>query len=138
MKETTILIAGEFGLSVVLVTNYAHYSTKPYPDYVSIIYVDMGSDMADYKIASTIQEDDVLITQDYGLASIVLFKARVLHQSGKEFTAFNIDRLLAKRAESSKMRRSGKHTKGPKAYTEEDRQAFITSLRKVIEESSTA
>lgn len=136
VKETTIEIAAKYHIPVVMVTNYAHYSGKEYGADVQVIYVDMGADTADYKIASIISKGDILVTQDYGLAAIVLPKARVLHQGGKEFTINNIDRLLAQRAESGKMRRSGKHSKGPKPYTEEQRQAFGQALMSVIEDES--
>lgn len=134
VKETTIEIATQYQLPVVLVTNYAHYSGKEYGDHVQMIYVDMGADTADYKIASIIAKGDILVTQDYGLAAIAIAKARVLHQSGQEFTTHNIDQLLAQRAESGKMRRSGKHSKGPKPYTEAQRQTFSHALISVIAE----
>ena len=50
------------------------------------------------KIVGLIKKGDFLITQDYGLASLVLPKGvRVFHQSGKEFDTTNIDGLLEQR-----------------------------------------
>lgn len=133
VKEATIKIAEEQHLAVVIVTSVDHYTRKEYPEFVSFVYVDKGSDAADYKIVSLIQAGDILVTQDYGLASLVLGKkVRVLHQWGKEYTESNIDSMLEQRYHSAKLRKAGMRTKGPKAFTEEDRQNFCDQLRKIL------
>ncbi|MDH6364875.1 uncharacterized protein YaiI (UPF0178 family) [Enterococcus sp. PF1-24] len=135
VKAETIALAGEFGLSVVIVTSVDHYTTKEYPAFVSFVYVDQGNDAADYKIVSLIQAGDLLITQDYGLASLVLNKkVRVFHQSGKEYTPATIDQMLEQRYHSGKMRQAGVRTKGPKAFTNAERQAFCQQLRAALSE----
>ena len=53
---------------MVIVTSVDHYSLKDYPENVSFVYVDKGADAADFKIVQLIKRD-LLITQDYGLAS---------------------------------------------------------------------
>lgn len=74
------------------------------------------------------------MTQDYGLASLVLPKGVcVLHQLGYQYTEANIDGLLEQRYFSAKVRKSGGHTKGPKAFTAEDRATFKGKLIEVIE-----
>ena len=134
VKDTTIEIAAKFQLPVVIVTSIDHYSKKEYPDWVEFVYVDPGFDSADYKIVSLIKKTDILITQDYGLASLTLKKAAsVLHQSGLEYTVLNIGPLLDQRYFSSKMRQAKQKTKGPKAYTQDDRAHFSRVLCQVIE-----
>lgn len=133
VKDTTIEIAKQFGLEVVIVTSIDHYSTKEYPEFVRFVYVDRGMDAADYKIVSLIQPKDILITQDYGLASLTIHKAaHVLHQSGMEYTINNIDGLLGQRYLSGKMRQAKQRTKGPKPYTEADREQFRQALLGLI------
>lgn len=134
VKNEVIKLAEKFHLPVVIVTSVDHYTTKTYPDFVSFIYVDKGADSADYRIVKELQGGDWLITQDYGLASLVLSKkVRVFHQSGKEYTLGNIDELLTQRYLGAQMRKAGKRTKGPKAFTNEDRQHFLTVMNERLE-----
>lgn len=57
----------------------------------------------DFALVNRVQPGDIVITQDYGLASMCLARqARVLNQDGLEFTAQNIDGLLARRHENKK------------------------------------
>ncbi|MBM7689432.1 hypothetical protein BCR24_10400 [Enterococcus ureilyticus] len=135
VKETTIEIALSYSIAVVIVTSIDHYSLKEYPENVSFVYVDKGADAADYKIVQLIRQGDILVTQDYGLASLVLPKGvRVLHQLGYEYTGGNIDGLLEQRYFSAKVRKSGGHTKGPKAFTQADRDKFKKTLVELIEQ----
>lgn len=134
VKDPTIEVAIEQALEVLIVTSIDHYSLKEYPENVSFVYVDKGADAADYKIVQLIKTGDILVTQDYGLASLVLPKGvRVLHQLGYEYTKDNIDGLLEQRYFSAKVRKSGGHTKGPKAFTKEDRETFKAKLIDLIQ-----
>ncbi|MGX7205368.1 YaiI/YqxD family protein [Enterococcus pingfangensis] len=136
VKDTTIAVAGKYKLPVVIVTSIDHYSKKEYPDFVTFIYVDPGSDSADFRIVSVIQPEDILVTQDYGLASLTLAKAaHVLHQSGLEYTQMNIDALLTQRFIGSKMRQAKQRTKGPKPFTNDDREHFKEVLESLIRRS---
>lgn len=132
VKNDVIDLAQAHGLQVRIVTSVDHYTTRQYPDFVSMTYVDKGQDMADFKIVSLLQRGDILVTQDYGLASLVLSKARVFHHTGWEYTSNNIDQLLASRYHSSQLRKAGHRTKGPRPYSEEQRQTFINLLDEVI------
>lgn len=135
VKDTTIDVARTYSLDVVIVTSIDHYSLKEYPKNVSFVYVDKGADAADYKIVQLIGESDILVTQDYGLASLVLPKGvRVLHQLGYEYTGENMDGLLEQRYFSAKVRKSGGRTKGPKAFTQDDREKFKAKLVTLITE----
>jgi len=135
VKDTTIDVARTYSLDVVIVTSIDHYSLKEYPKNVSFVYVDKGADAADYKIVQLIGESDILVTQDYGLASLVLPKGvRVLHQLGYEYTGENMDGLLEQRYFSAKVRKSGGRTKGPKAFTQDDRENFKAKLVTLITE----
>ncbi|WP_348923332.1 YaiI/YqxD family protein [Enterococcus rotai] len=135
VKDTTIDVARTYSLDVVIVTSVDHYSLKEYPKNVSFVYVDKGADAADYKIVQLIGESDILVTQDYGLASLVLPKGvRVLHQLGYEYTGENMDGLLEQRYFSAKVRKSGGRTKGPKAFTQDDREKFKAKLVTLITE----
>jgi hypothetical protein len=136
VKEEIIQLGQEFAIPVLIVTSVDHYTTKEYPDFVEFIYVDKGADRADYQIVKEIEAGDILITQDYGLASLVLpKKARVFHHSGKEYLLETIDYLLNQRYLGAQMRKAGKRTKGPKAFTNEDRTHFYEIIHRVVEET---
>lgn len=137
VKNDVIELAEKFSIFVTVVTSVDHYTDKQYPPFVSFVYVDKGLDSADFKIVGLIQKGDILITQDYGLASLVLGKnVRILHQSGLEFTQENIGNMLEQRYYSAKIRKAGGRTKGPKAYTADDRQAFRKALSKILVEGN--
>ena len=69
---------------------------------------------ADYRIMKLAENGDLIITQDYGLASLGLAKGcTVLHHSGYSYTNENIDQLLQTRYLSAMARKSRKRTKGP-------------------------
>ena len=56
-----------------------------------------------------------------------------LHQSGMEYTAANIDGLLAERHTAKKLRTSSKHhLKGPRARTPEDDARFAAALEAIL------
>lgn len=59
-------------------------------------------------------------------------RARVLNQNGLEYTAQNIDSLLARRHESKKLLRAGKHPKGPAKRTKEQDEAFAGMLESML------
>ena len=133
VKDEAIAVAKEFGLPVLIVTSVDHFTTKIYPDFIQFIYVDKGADGADYRIVKEIQEGDFIITQDYGLASLLLGKnVRVFHHSGKEYLPETMDSLLTQRYLGAQMRKAGKRTKGPKPFTKENREAFKHSFKQVI------
>lgn len=134
VKEEVIRLGKKFQLPVLIITSVDHYTMKEYPDFVQFIYVDKGADRADYQIVKEIKPGDLLITQDYGLASLVLpKKARVFHHSGMEYLPETIDQLLMQRYIGGQMRKAGKRTKGPKPFTASDRQLFYEIMTDVVE-----
>ncbi|MGP6139455.1 MULTISPECIES: YaiI/YqxD family protein [unclassified Jeotgalibaca] len=129
VKDIVIEEAGKRDLIVVLVASYAHFSNKVNPSHVETVYVDSAKEAADYRIMQLLNKDDILITQDYGLASLALGKkAIVLHHKGFQFDKNNIVGLLESRYLSAQIRKSGKRTKGPKPFTQEDAQKFRSLL----------
>ena len=105
-------------------------------DYAEIITVDKGIDAADFKILSLINQGDVLVTQDYGLASLALPKGTyVLNQNGVFYDENTIDQLLLNRHLAKQMRKSGQRTKGPSKRKKEDNQAFEKALDGFLNEN---
>lgn len=131
VKDIIIEIGQEYKIPVFIVCSLAHYSS--FQEGVEYIIVDNFPQAADMAITNRVKKGDIVITQDYGLAALVINKGCIaLHHTGKRYTQENIDHLLFKRHLSAKVRRGGGKTKGPKAFTREDRQKFKEALRKVV------
>ena len=97
---------------------------------------DKGADSVDFALVNRAHPGDIVITQDYGLASMCLARrARVLDQNGREYTADNMDALLERRWQNKKLLRAGKHPKGPAKRTKEQDEAFAKTLEKLLAES---
>lgn len=134
VQPEIIETAAAYELPVTLVKSYSHFSPEEMPAHVNVVYVDKGADMADFKIMQLAAAGDIIITQDYGLASLALGKnCHVMHHKGFFYTSQNIDRLLAGRHANQAARRAGQKTKGPKAFTTEDRQLFLEKFRRFLE-----
>ena len=124
--------AKKYEIPVVLLcdTNHVLYS-----DYSEVITVGAGADAVDFKLVSLCQKGDIVVTQDYGVAAMILGKgAYGIHQSGKWYTNENIDQMLMERHLLKKARNAKKkhHLKGPAKRTEEDDKRFEVSLEKLI------
>ncbi len=120
-------------IPVILVTSFSHFSNEEQPSGVEFIYVDSGADAADYRIVKLAEKGDVIVTQDYGLASLCLGKGCiVLHHKGFRYTNENIEQLLQTRYVSAMVRKGGGRTKGPKPFTAEDKEKFREFFKKII------
>ena len=94
-----------------------------------------GADAVDFALVGICEKGDLVVTQDYGVAAMILGKgAYGIHQSGKWYTNENIDQMLIERHLSKKARRSKSkhHIKGPAKRTAEDDRRFRESLEQLI------
>ena len=95
---------------------------------------DKGADSVDFALVNRVGAGDIVITQDYGLASMCMAKgARILHQDGWAYTNENMDALLFTRHESGKYRRAGGRTKGPKKREKAQDDAFRKALQQMLQ-----
>lgn len=126
-------VAKEKGIPVTLLCDTNHVLQS---DYSEVITVGAGADAVDFKLVSICQKGDLVVTQDYGVAAMILGKgAYGIHQSGKWYTNENIDQMLMERHLAKKARNAKKkhHLKGPAKRTEEDDRRFEESLRRLID-----
>jgi uncharacterized protein YaiI (UPF0178 family) len=106
-------------------------------DYSTIIYADSGYQSVDMKIVNAVRKDDIVITQDFGVAAMVLPKnAYAISPKGNVYTDENIERLLFERHISQKVRKGGGKTSNPKKRKNEDNQRLYDSLIRIINEIS--
>lgn len=132
--DIAVSLCMQYAVPCTLVCDTAHQFRRPGAE---TIVIDKGADSVDFALVNRVSPGDIVITQDYGLASMCLARsARVLHQDGWEYTSFNIDALLFQRHEARKLRASGGRTKGPKKRTVQQDQAFCTALDSLLQKIS--
>lgn len=101
--------------------------------WVEVLDVSIGADSADFAIVERLQPDDVVVTQDIGLASMVLGRgAAAIGVRGRIYSRATIDMDLFIRHEEKKIRRAGGRTSGPAAFTDEDRERFSRNLTELL------
>lgn len=125
-------IAKKHGVAVTLLCDTNHILSS---DYSEVKIISAGADAVDFALVNTISKGDIAVTQDYGVASMVLGKgAFCIHQSGKIFTEDNIGGLLMDRhlAKKARMSKSKHHLKGPKKRTKEDDLKFEKAFENLI------
>jgi len=126
----TIQIAKEYRIDVLLLCDTAHTMER---EGAETIVISQGADAVDFALVNRVSKGDIVITQDYGLAAMVLSKqAYVINQNGFYYTNENIDSLLHTRYVSKKIRNAGGRVKGPKKRQKEDNTNFENSLRKLL------
>ena len=123
--------ARSFGVPVLMVSSFDHRIQAE--EGVRVVQVDRSDQSADLYIVNHVHAGDIVITQDYGLATIALAKqCRILSFRGMEFHADNIEFLLARRHAQAKARRQGKYGKRPKPLTSDDKKNFQAELVKLL------
>ena len=125
-------IARKHHIPVVLVCDRNH--VQHIPD-AEVITVDPGADAADLALVNRCRAGDLAVTQDYGVAALVLGRGGLaIHPSGRWYTEENIDALLMERCIAGKQRRSKSrhHLKGPPKRTPEDDRRFAESLERLV------
>lgn len=128
--KNTLKIAEKFNSPCVIICDTAHQIEHGGAE---TIVVEKGTDSVDFRLVNLIQQGDIAITQDYGLAAMCLSKqAIVLNQDGKEYTNENISGLLEFRAASKKIRQSGGRLKGMPKRTVAQDIAFEQTLRELL------
>lgn len=129
--DIAIEVAKENNIKIVVVKNYA---VKLDDDYAEIVSVDISRDSADYYIANRIEKNDILVTQDYGLAAMGLTKgAYCINQNGFLITDDNLSEILNRRHINANLRRKKKiYTKFKKRNPQAD-EDFERNLRNLIE-----
>lgn len=126
----TIKVAHKFNLESIIFCNTSHNFDEKN---IKVIVVSKGIDAVDFAILNNIENGDIVITQDYGLASLVLSRnSYAINQSGMVYTNENIDELLYSRYISKKMRNSGARIKGPKKRDKSQDIIFKENLEKLI------
>lgn len=133
--DICVNICGQYNIECVIICDTSHEYNI---DGVTTVIVGKGADSADFTLVNMIEKGDIVITQDYGLASMCLArKAIVYNQDGMEYTNDNIDSLLATRHIAKKIRNAGGRLSGPHKRKPEQNDRFRLQLSNAIERYKT-
>jgi uncharacterized protein YaiI (UPF0178 family) len=133
VKEIIIKLAMVHKIPVTMICDTSH---KIEDGYSTVLVVDKARDSVDIALINRVVKGDIVVTQDYGVATMALAKGtRVLNQNGMIYTNDNIDRLLFERFLGQKVRRSGGRTSPHQKRKKEDDESFEKALLKIILES---
>lgn len=133
VKDNIIEISQKYNIEVLFISSISHFSTKLDIDKSNIIYVDNSYQSADMELFGRAYKHDIIITDDYGLASLVLGKeCYCISSRGYIYNKDNINTLLAQRYISMKERKRNKRSTKIKKRSELDDKNFEKSLNNLI------
>lgn len=129
VKEIIIKICMRYNVEVIMFVDTSHIINLD----CKVITLDKGNDSVDIAIANYCKKGDIIVTQDYGVASLALGAGcYAINQNGLIYSKDNIDKLMFERFLSQKSRRAGlKGTKHRKRTFEND-EAFKHSFINLI------
>jgi uncharacterized protein len=108
--DITVKTAREYGLECIILCDTSHFFEK---EGAKTITVSKGPDSVDFVLVNMLEEGDIVITQDYGLAAMCLARGAVaVSQNGMIYNDDNIGSLLMARHTAKKIRNAGGRLKG--------------------------
>ena len=130
VKQIIVRLAKQRNINVTMLIDTSHELNDGYS---RVITVDKQADSVDYALMGMLTREDIVVTQDYGLAAMVLGKgAKAINQNGLVYTDENIDKLLLERYIGQKIRRGGGRTKGPAKRTKADDDRFEAAFEMLL------
>jgi uncharacterized protein YaiI (UPF0178 family) len=132
-KEIIVILAKKYGKEVIMVASFNHNLAGDF----QVVVVGNEPQAADLAVINLTRKGDIVVTQDWGLAAVLLGKGvEVVSPHGKIYREEKIEFLLEQRHIKAKIRRSGGKTKGPAARTKEDNEHFRRALDDLLLKNS--
>jgi len=129
VKERIVKLAKKYKIEVLMFFDNSHVYHDGYSE---VFILDKGADSVDYFLINRTHAGDIVVTQDYGVATMALSKSAFpINQNGLIYDDDNILTLLNQRAVNKKLRRH-KNMKGPKKRTKENDKKFEENLLSLI------
>ncbi|MBD66249.1 MAG: DUF188 domain-containing protein [Halobacteriovoraceae bacterium] len=131
VKEHVFKASFRLKVDVCLVAN--SYMQIPQAPHISLIQVEKGDDMADFYIVEHLDPQDLVITADIPLASLVVEKeATAINPRGEIYTEENISERLSVRNFMQELRDSGIDTGGPPPLGTKDKVRFANAFDRIM------
>lgn len=135
IKEILYRAADRTKIPTTFVAN--QYLNLPNSNYLSLLKVSAGFDVADNVIVEKAQKADLVISSDIPLAAeLIKNGCYVISFRGEEFTTENIGARLNMRDFMETMRASGINSAGPKPLSSADKQKFANALDRILAKKS--
>lgn len=132
VKEIVFRAAKRLGIETVIVANKQLWMPRHHAT-VRTVVVEGGPDVADKYIADNAEAGDLTITADIPLAAkLVEKRVTVIDPRGQEYSESNVAERLSIRDFMDGLRSSGVETGGPRPYGPRDRQAFASTLDRLL------
>lgn len=132
VKHIIEKVAKKLAIPVLMVIDTSHILES---DYSEILQVSKAPDAVDIALINRTQSGDIVVTQDYGVATMALGKrAFAINQNGRYYTEDNIDLLMFERHLSKKQRRAGKHSGSIKKRSKEDDEHFEEAFLRLCQQ----
>lgn len=130
VRDIIVKVARENNIPVVMFTDTSHIIDDGYSE---IVIVDKARDSVDIALANRASPGDIFVSQDYGVAAMVLAKgAKAMNQYGVIYSEQNIDKLLFERHIAQKARRSGKRVSGAGKRKKQDDIKFENAFKRLL------
>ena len=131
LKEILFRTARRREVNLKLVANQS--MPIPKSEWIELITVPYGSNVADNRIVESLTQSDIVITADIPLASRVVEKEAVaIGTRGELFDQNNVHDRLASRDLMEQFRAAGLETAGPKPLNAKDIQNFANTLDRTL------
>lgn len=131
IKEIVVRAAEKRSLETVMVANKAIHVPKS--QWVSLMVVPKGPDVADEKIIELVAEGDLVITADIPLAAAIVDKGAVgINPRGEQYDPDTVRERLSMRDFMADLRDSGLQTGGPSAFGEKDKRRFSSTFDRLL------
>lgn len=132
IKEILFKASRRTRVPMTLVANHA----MPVPplEWIKLLQVQSGFDVADNEIVRRLEAGDLVITGDIPLAAeVIAAGGHALSPRGERFTPENIKQRLGMRDFMDSLRSSGVDTGGPSAMNMADRREFANQLDRFLQ-----
>ena len=127
IKDFVFQVSRRLKVPVILVANSGIH--VPRSNLVSLVVVGDGLDEADHHILENCAEDDLVVTADIPLASLLIDKGVVaIDPRGTVYTPDNVKDALATRNLMQDLREEGTMSGGPPPLGPRDRENFANAI----------
>lgn len=128
--DNAIKIAKQYNVSCIIICDTSHFFER---DGATTITVSKGADSVDFALVNMVQNGDIVITQDYGLAAMCIARNAIpISQDGMVYSNDNIDALLLQRHTAKEIRMAGGRMRGKAKRNKEQDMNFEMNLIKLI------
>lgn len=129
--DIAVSLCKKTGTECIIFCDTSHFFDR---DGARTVMVSKGNDTVDFALVNMVNIDDIVVTQDYGLAAMCIAKqARPVSQNGMVYSHENIDGLLMARHAAREVRMGGGRIKGQGKRTKDQDRNFEFSFINLLE-----